>query len=188
MKTKILLIDEEDVKAQSLIEMNVAQKGLRVIIKDVQHNQLRKMMTNEPYYALLARVENSLDDQSEDYAALTDADLELIQDYVQPFLVTGTVCDFIILNNHKLTNKGVFTLTDTNAQSVQFDSLESLKNYYDNKHMVAKTDLIEYLSILNNDCSGDSNPANNITSSGTGLYIEPVDYSHYFRSGRNRYL
>ncbi|WP_449439643.1 DUF6712 family protein [Pedobacter steynii] len=189
MKTKTILISEDELKSQSLIELNVAAKGLRVIIKDVQHNQLRKILGNTLYGELLAKVDLSLlPDTDPNYLALSTEDLDFIQDYIQPFLIAASVADFIILNNYKLTNKGVLQLNDVQAQNVAIESLEHLKNYYDNKVQVSKADLVEYVSGLESTGNVDK-PAQSTTSSATGLYIEPFDYSNYFnRDSRTKYL
>ena len=185
MKTNTILISEDEVKNQSLIEINVAPKTLRVIIKDVQHSQLRKIVGNERYFKLLNEVDASLVTNGTPVSANS---LTFIQDYIQPFLIAATVCDFIVLNNYKLTNKGVLQLSDSNAQTANDSSLEQLKNYYDNKQNTAKSDLIEYLNELDKVSCSSNNPARNTTSFSMGIYIEPVDFGSYFESSRTKYL
>jgi hypothetical protein len=184
MRTTLLISDEE-IKNQSLIEMNVATKSIRVILKDVQHNQLRKIIGNDKYYSILTEVDNSL--LPIDSIPVTGATFDLIKDYIQPFLVAAVCVDFLVLNSFKLTNKGILQMNDNNANSVGLEGLEHLKNYYDNKLAVAKMDLIEHLKTDDNCSSSKSNTSSSIT----GLYIESYDdFSDYFNkyNGRNKYL
>lgn len=183
---KTLLISEEEIKEQSLIEMNVAPKSIRVILKDVQHNQLRKIIGNDRYNLIIEEVDNSL--LSVNPIAITPDTLDLIKDYIQPFLVATVCVDFIVLNSFKLTNAGLLQMNTPNAQNVNLDGLEHLKNYYDNKAAVAKVDLIEALKVVGT-CTSAKNI--NTTSSVTGLYIESYnDFGDYFSryNSRSRYL
>jgi hypothetical protein len=191
MKKKTLLISENTIKDSSLIEINVASKTLKVIIADVQYNQLRKIIGKTKYDSLLTEVENSLlpiDDLK--HEAMSEESKELIYDYIQPFLIAATVCDFIVLNSTKITNKGLLKLNDNNASSVDDNSLEQLKNYYDSKLATAKLDLIDYTSSLDENI-GCGNNDSSVTGYSTGLYIEKYnDFSDYFNryNSRTRYL
>jgi hypothetical protein len=185
---KTLLISEETIKDNSMIEMNVANKSLRVILVDVQHNQLRKLLGNVKYNSILDEVDNSM--LPVNPVAITADSLDLIKDYLQPFLICGVMCDFLLLNNFKLTNKGTLQMSDNNANQSSLSDLESVKNYYDNKFAVAKMDLVEHLNEADTPCSGPTIKPTN--SSITGLYIESSynDFSDYFNSktGRTKYL
>ena len=191
MKKKTLLISENTIKESSLIEINVASKTLKVIIADVQYNQLRKIIGKTKYDSLLVEVENSLLPISDlNHEAVSEESKEFIYDYIQPFLVAATVCDFIILNNSKITNKGVLRLSDNNASSLDDSSLEQLKNYFDSKLATAKLDLVEYASGLNENPTCSDNDSL-VTGYNTGLFIEKFDdFSDYFNryNSRTRYL
>lgn len=185
---KTLLISEEEIKEQSLIEMNVAPKSIRVILKDVQHNQLRKILGNTKYNSIIDEVDNSLLPLNP--VPVTPETSDFIKDYIQPFLVATVCVDFIVLNSFKLTNAGLLQMQVPNANNVDLSGLEHLKNYYDNKSATAKIDLIEALKLDDTDtCSNAGNI--NTTSSVTGLYIESYnDFGDYFNryNTRNRYL
>ncbi|WP_158798082.1 hypothetical protein [Pedobacter sp. L105] len=183
---KTLLISEEEIKNQSLIEMSVAPKSIRVILNDVQHNQLRKILGNTLFNSIITEVDNSL--LTVNPVAISVDTLALITDYIQPFLVAAVIVDFIVLNSFKLTNKGLLQMNDNEASTVNIQGIEGLKNYYDTKANTAKLELIEHLKTDEDvECSDATDT--NVTSSLTGLYIESFnDFSDYFNRGRNRYL
>lgn len=191
MKKKTLLISENTVKDNSLIEFNVDSKTMKVIIADTQYNQLRKIIGKGRYETLLTEVENSLlPTEDTNYAVVPELSKDFIYDYIQPFLIAAVTVDFLILNNTKLTNKGLLKLSDNNASNVDDTSLEHLKNYYDNKLATAKLDLVEHLGTFDNtDTCGNSDAG--VTGYPTGLYIEKFnDFSDYFNryNSRTRYL
>ena len=102
---------------------------------------------------------------------MTTGHTELLNDYVQPYLISEVVSNFIVVNNFKITNKGVLKMTDDNSQNVNPDELNYIKNFYSNLVTRHKTALIEYVgkNHQNNSC-GDSNNLNPTTSS-TGWYL-----------------
>ncbi|MCX2486609.1 hypothetical protein [Pedobacter sp. MR2016-24] len=178
-KKNILLVSESEVKENSTIEKNVEPKLLNLIISDLQNNELRRLLTSSKYDALIDSIQDFKDNQT----PLLASDDELIDEYIKPYLIAATVVQFIVMNNYKLSNKGVLNLTDDNAKDVTSGELEYLKGYYILKQEGAKKNLKDYLKI--NDTCTDSNDTNN--SELGGLYLQDNNNFSY-RIGRNKYL
>jgi len=174
----ILLVGEAEVKENSTIEANVAPKILNLIISDIQKNELRKIIGKVNYDGLLA----SILEKKDNGTPLTDRDNDLIEDYIKPYLIAATVVQFIVMNNYKLTNKGVLKMSDDQATGVESGDLEYLKGYYLLKEITAKKNLIEFLNEeAEHACSTDLN-----TSDLGGLYlVDKNNYSH--NTGRYKY-
>ena len=175
----ILLVGEAEVKENSTIEKNVAPKILNLIISDIQKNDLRRLIGKVNYDGLLYAIIDNRDNGT----ALTDRDKDFIEDYIKPYLIAATVVQFIVMNNYKLTNKGVLKMTDDQAAAVESGDLEYLKGYYILKEQAAKKNLIQFI----NEEAENACPTDDDTSDLGGLYL--VDkHSYRFNSGRNRYL
>jgi hypothetical protein len=176
----ILLVGEAEVKENSTIEKNVAPKILNLIISDLQKNELRRIIGKVNYDALIDAVLDNRDNGT----PFTDRDKDLIEDYIKPFLIAATVVQFIIMNNYKLTNKGVLTMTDDQASALNSGDLEYLKGYYIVKQAAAKKNLVQFINEeAENSCGGTDEVTNDLG----GLYL--VD-NHYARTttGKDKYL
>jgi hypothetical protein len=175
----ILLIGEAEVKENSTIEANVAPKILNLIISDIQKNELRRIIGKANYDGLLA----SITEQKDNGTPLNDRDNDLIEDYIKPYLTAATVVQFIVMNNYKLTNKGVLKMTDDQATGVESGDLEYLKGYYNLKMLAAKKSLTQFINEeAENSCQTEVD-----SSDVGGLYL--VDNDNYtYKSGRNKYL
>lgn len=176
----ILLIGEAEVKENSFIEKNVAPKALNLIISDIQKNDLKRLIGKTNYDSILAAVIAFKDNST----ALTDRDKDFIDDYIKPFLISATCVEFIVINNYKLTNKGVLKMTDDQAVNIDNGDLEYLKGYYMVKLVNAKKALTDFVNDENeNYClSGEDTNADL-----GGLFLTDSP-SSYRPIGRNRYL
>src|SRR4051794_31914134 len=135
---KVLLISEQQIKAQSIIEANVDSKILNKVIVNVQEIQLKGILGADLYNTVLDAVSAFV---ATGTTIPTDT-ATLLNDYIQPFLVHAVVADFIVVNNFKLTNKGFLKMRDDVAESVSADDLEYAKNYYDNYKAEYKKNLV----------------------------------------------
>lgn len=141
MSKKILLISEKQIKDQSIIEQNVDSKILSKVIQNVQEIQLKAVLGSTLYSALLSSVEADIVDAvgiPQEYRTLLD-------EYIQPFLIHAVLVDFIVVNNYKVTNKGLLKMRDDVADAISSDELEYTKSYYEGYKSEYKKNLIVYL-------------------------------------------
>jgi len=176
----ILLIGEAEVKENSFIEKNVAPKALNLIISDVQKNELKRLIGKANYDAIIAAVIDLKDNGT----ALNDRNKDFIDDYIKPFLIAATCVEFIVINNYKLTNKGVLKMTDEQAVNIDNGDLEYLKGYYMVKMVNAKKALTDFVSEENENLC---NSGDDINGDLGGLFLMD-NHSYKCNSGRNKYL
>lgn len=163
---KVLLVSEKTIKEQSIIEQTVDSKVLSSIIWNVQELQLKAILGKDLYTSVLQEVFTSVSTS----ANLSTTTQELLNSYVTPFLIYATLVDFIVLNNYKLSNKGLMKLNDNSATSTNQSEIEYAKNYYDNFLSVYKNNLINYLKTDSNNDDKDLNVDE--TSYTIGWYLE----------------
>jgi hypothetical protein len=142
MSKKILLISESQIKAQSNVENGVDGKVLSKVILNVQETHLKGIIGNQLYSDLLDAVELQIISGT----TLSDTYSTLLNDYIHPYLINAVLADFVVLNNFKITNKGVLKMSDNSANNVSPDELEYAKNYFDNYSQSFKNSLIKYLA------------------------------------------
>lgn len=163
---KILFISASKVKAVSVVEDNVDDKVLSNVIATVQETQLKPILGK----ALYKIVEDFLTEKVADSTfTIPEPEKELIDDYIQPFLVHATVADFIAVNNYKLTNKGTQKLNDNSSTAVSSTENEYIKNHYDNLVSTYKNNLLVFLkenTLLEHDAD------TNITLPLTGWFFD----------------
>ena len=176
----ILLIGEAEVKENSFIEKNVAPKALNLIISDVQKNDLKRLIGKTNYDSIIAAVVELKDNGT----ALNDRDKDFIDDYIKPFLIAATCVEFIVINNYKLTNKGVLKMADDQAVNIDNGDLEYLKGYYMVKLVNAKKALTEFVNEENENYCKDGDDSNADLG---GLFLTGSSIA-YKPTGRNRYL
>jgi hypothetical protein len=138
MANKVLLISEKHIKNLTAIELNADAEILSPIIINIQRTQLEAILGKQLYDSLLEEVEKLI--------TIPDYEMQpvlktLLDDYVKPFLCYAVVCDFMVLNNFKLSNKG----TTKAGETASSNDVEYGKNYYDNYLATYKSKLIQYL-------------------------------------------
>lgn len=142
MSKRVLLISEQQIKNQSTIEANVDGKVLSKCIANVQEIQLKAILGAELYSETLAAVEANIANG----ATLSTEQQMLLNDFIQPYLLHAAIADFIVVNQYKVTNKGVLKMNDNSATNLSPDELHSFKNHFDTTAQAFKNQLIEHLS------------------------------------------
>ena len=161
---KILLIDEETIKKESIIEKNVDSKILSKVIVNIQELYLKEILGSKLYQLLLSAVNELMVNQ----VALSAEYSTLLNEYVQPYLIHAVCADFIVMNNYKISNKGVLKMNDNAANNATSDDIEYMKNYVDNYVGQYKKNLVEYLKTSDlKECSSSINT----TSESIGWYL-----------------
>lgn len=140
MTKKVLLVPIVDIINNSVIEQNVDQKIVGQTLSMVQDVYLKPIITSTIYNSLIDAVYDHKVNGS--ILPTTYADL---QEAVKPYLISRTVCEFLIMNNYKISSKGVIKLSDNSGQTADENSVENLKNYYENLSSRYKQMLLDYL-------------------------------------------
>jgi hypothetical protein len=183
---KIFLIGEEYVKQNSAIMDDVENMIIRNNILDAQNIDLQGVVGENLYAKLI----NGMDDyyacvdsggtcSLTDY--LTDYDITLIDDYIQPYLLYATLYNSSHDLYLKLTNKGVASIDNPNGRDNSKDDLGyfwSMKKNWKNRQASYMNQLVSYLedniddfpdyATIECDSSLNNDPAKNTS---IGLYL-----------------
>jgi hypothetical protein len=165
MNKKVLFISEKLFKEQSMVELNVDPKVLKPVILEVQEVKLRQIIGNTLYNQLVEEY-----NAAESFDSLPIATRTLVLDYILPYMVYAVTIDFIVVNNYKVTNKGLLKLSDTNASNATPSETEYAKNYYEGRLASRKKALVTFLydnKLLVPEAD------TNVTSAGIGWNIKP---------------
>ncbi len=139
---RVLFISESQIKNESVIQSNVDSKILSKVILLVQDVELKPILGNTIFASLVDEIyKKSL---TPDYV-INAAYKQLLDDYIQPFLIQAVVCEFILINSYKVTNKGVLKLSDNSATNLSGDEIDSVKSLYENARAQYKLQLITFL-------------------------------------------
>lgn len=138
---KTLIISAKQLKLSSTIELNVDEKILHSVIFDTQNIELKAILQTELYnHLLLSLYTNKTTGQ-----ALPADIVDMLDDYIKPFLVNAALCDFIYTNQFKLSNAGTNKATGSGFQAVTPVELETAVQHYRAKKATYKKILIDYL-------------------------------------------
>lgn len=146
MANKVLLIGVKILKSQSVIENNVNDKELSKVIMNVQEIQLKPILGKTLYEQVCNEAMSKIEDSGYSMPELYST---LLEDYIKPYLIYATIAEFLVINNYKITNKGVQKLNDNSSTSINSQEVEYLKNYYDNFVSTYKGNLIKFLKEQN---------------------------------------
>jgi hypothetical protein len=162
----VLLIGVKLVKAESVIENNVDDKLLQKTINTVQETQLKPILGKGVYETVCGYTNDKITNTA---FQIPEPYKELVEDYIQPYLVNATTAEFIAVSAMKVSNKGLQKLNDNSSTSVSVADLEAYKNIYDNHTTTYKQALINFLQSSNLlPLNGDTNT----TSTGIGWFLE----------------
>jgi hypothetical protein len=165
---KILLVSTAEIIANSPVQDNIDVKLLAKTLVIVQDTGLKQILGSTIYDELLTQVSNNVISGST--IDIFYANLITVS---KPYLIAKTTADFIIINNYKITDKGVLKMNDNSATNVSEGDLQAVKDYYDNLISTYKKDVIDYLSATN---AIDNDNDIQITSESTGWYFGiPID-------------
>lgn len=162
---KTLFISLTTIKANSIIETAVDEKIIGNTIYEVQDLELKPVLGKELYDAIASEVLSALTISG---YTISDTNLELLEDYIKPFLIYGTLSYGFIPLHYKLTQKGIVTKKDENAVTVNYQELEQVKNTYDNRFATYKQRLIKHLEI---DLKENLDTTTDSSGESTGWYL-----------------
>ena len=123
--TKILLISEDMVRSYSEISDNVFGKSLLPAIRTAQDLYLEEFLGSCLYKKLLDIVGDGTISNQENVAYK-----DLLDEYIQPFLLERVVADLIPVVGSKIANLGVYKSSDQYTENVSAGEVERLQNLH----------------------------------------------------------
>lgn len=121
----VLLTSEAYVRSQTDLDDNLLGKVLLPAIKLAQDIELQEALGTKLYRSLQQKVYDEVINEDDNAYYL-----ELLDDYVQPFLAYQTLANCVSLSRVKVANIGVVNTTDTNVNSEGKPNADLLKNDY----------------------------------------------------------
>lgn len=130
MAAKNLIIDENYIRANSLINSNVDFNLLRPVILMAQDLKLQPLLGTVMYREILLQTTPELPlTDPPTYPALTVANRTIVDDYILPYLNWHLMSDCLIALKFRLTNKGVIEKSANSDASSTEDVLTVSKHY-----------------------------------------------------------
>ena len=123
----VMLIDVESVKKLGYVHKNVLPDTISVTIQRVQMTMLKKVMGKKAYDELITKVSASLA-PTDPIVPLDEATQELIDDYIQPYLVACVDYRIIYPLTIRSRSKSVGKGTDENHIPSDIAELIKLKD------------------------------------------------------------
>ena len=168
MINNVLLISEDFVKTNSNISDNMFGKFLLPAIREAQHIRLQSVIGTRLYESLLQKVTAN---------TLTEQYKELVDDYVQWFLLYQVLSDVIDIIDVKFVNMGTVRNRDEYVDNISDNERVRLKHNYEYKADWYCKQMQEYL--LNNrqqfeeldDCACSTMKANLKSAASTGIWL-----------------
>jgi len=144
---KVMLIDVETVKENGYVHKNVLPETVRTTIRRVQQTMLKKVMGNVLYADFLEKVSASLP-PTNPIVPLTAADVELLEDYIHPYLVACVDYRIVLPLTLRYRSKSVGKGTDTNHIPADMVEMVRLKDQM-------KEDVSNYAEELKDKLAGE---------------------------------
>lgn len=136
----VLLISEDYVKSESMLDSNTSGKFLLTAIKLSQDVELRSIIGK----CLLEKLQTLIfDKEIEDLENIQYKDL--LDIYIQPFLLYQVLSEIIIPVSYKMSNFGLMRADDEKDYAVNNAEINLIREYYTNKANVYKKRLQTYL-------------------------------------------
>lgn len=140
MRNNFLLINETDIKGFSVVGNNLDSKYIAPSIIAVQDVYLEPMIGSRLIQKLGELIENG-DIELPDFAIYK----ELLDTYIQPYLLNKTISEIQIQIFSKIRNAGVVQYTDTNQTTLQIQDLNYMRKHYDDIALVYSDRMTDFL-------------------------------------------
>jgi hypothetical protein len=136
----VLFISEDYIKSESMLDDNVSGKYLLTAIKLAQDIELRSVIGK----CLLETLQQKIFDREID--AIENGDYkDLLDVYIQPFLLYQVLSEIIIPTTYKMSNFGLMRSDDEKDYSVDNGQVNLIREFYMDKANVYKKRLQNYL-------------------------------------------
>lgn len=141
-----LLTDPNSIKAVSQLNNNVDDDTIGATIRTVQKVYLQEIIGSELLRKLQLLVYNVIvgnEDNIDD--AKNEAYKTLLDEYVEPYLISKVQVEICVPITLKIRNIGVSTDTDTNVTSAMLSDVRYVRSYYETQNCSDATRLSKYL-------------------------------------------
>ena len=170
--TKILLVSEDYIKTNSNLNDNVFGDYLLPAIREAEDMGLQSILGSCLYKQILYLVDENLIGESE-YAFYK----ELLDEYVQEYLMYQVITDLVPIIGAKLANLGTVISNDEHVLNLSESERSNLKHYYEMRADFYARRLQEFL--LNNrtafpelqDCDCERMRSNLKSAASTGIWL-----------------
>ena len=136
----VLFISEDYIKSESMLDSNVSGKYLLTAIKLSQDVELRSITGK----CLLEKLQQIVFDKEIDEEVNVNYK-DLIDNYIQPFLLYQVISEIVIPISYKMSNFGVMQSSDEKDTAVDNKQINLVREYYLNKANVYKERLQDHL-------------------------------------------
>lgn len=136
----VLFISEDYIKSESMLDDNTSGKFLLTAIKLAQDVELRSVIGK----CLLETLQNKIFDKEIDNLDNISYK-DLLDTYIQPFLLYQVLSEIIIPVSYKMSNFGLLMSSDEKDYAVDNRQINLVREYYTNKANVYKKRLQNYL-------------------------------------------
>lgn len=124
MKNKVTFISEEYLKNNSIVNDNVSMSLIRPNIILAQDMHIQTIIGQKMYEELQTQVKGQ---------SLTPENKLLLEEYVQPAVLWGTLAESTISLLFKITNKNISTKSDGNNNAISKSEADLLKSDFKQK-------------------------------------------------------
>ena len=136
----VLFISEDYIKSESMLDDNTSGKFLLTAIKLSQDVELRSIIGR----CLLEKLQELIFDKEIDEIENMQYK-DLLDIYIQPFLLYQVLSEIIIPVSYKMSNFGLMRADDEKDYAVNNGEINLVREYYTNKANVYKKRLQNYL-------------------------------------------
>lgn len=141
MKNECQLITEYELKQKSPIGGNVDADYIAPALMNVQTIYLQQLIGTNLLQKLYNIVnDNTIDDENNNWYA------ELLDEYIQPYLVAMTTSEMCVTMYSKIRNAGVVQYADTNQSNLDFKGVSFMREHYMNQATFLSERMCKYLS------------------------------------------
>lgn len=130
------IITPEDLKTQSLVDINVLDFYCDQAIKISQEVNLSQLIGESLYEAIIAKIVAN---------TLTGKYKTLVDDYIKDYLYLDSTAEIQIPLAFKNRNTGIVRTTDDNVESVEMKEIQYLKKYYSDRATFYATRIRNYI-------------------------------------------
>ena len=150
--TNTLLISPSELKSESLINSNCDDKPLSNMVTTTQEIYLVKITGT----ALMRKLQELVYNEAKGFSDNITLEgnehyLDLLENYVKPFIKYHALKSFVVENSFKFRNAGVIRVSDTNMNYSSVDDIKFLQQHFNTYIAEYEDRLSKYL------CSNKSN-------------------------------
>lgn len=126
-----LLISPSELKSESLINSNTDDKPLSNIVTTIQEIYLAKITGTALMRKLQELVYNEIKGYSDNITLeANEPYLDLLENYVKPFIKYHALKSFVVENSFKLRNAGTIRVSDVNMNYSTVDDIKFLQQHF----------------------------------------------------------